>query len=102
MQPAPQPHGYVVSEEDFPLIEPQATRTFSQSLYLHDREFERGERYIVEWTYKNEVETWEGGVNTLDGPTQQLFGGERIPHIWTGELSTRSAFNVAPGESDGG
>ena len=95
VQPEPLPHGYVVSENDFPLIAPKTTRAFTQRLDLCADALEAGERYLIEWTYENEIETWLGGAKTLDGPTSELFDGERIPYIWTGTLSNTSAVAVA-------
>jgi len=36
------------------------------------------------WVYKNSITKWKGGLNTLNGPTKELFNGETIPYIWTG------------------
>lgn len=41
----------------------------------------------VSYTYENTVTRWEGGIRTVDGPTQAVFGGGPIPHIWTGKLT---------------
>ena len=98
VQPEPLPHGYVVSEDDFPLIAPGRTRVFTQRLDVRADALEAGQRYLVEWTYENDIETWAGGAETLDGATSELFDGERIPHIWTGRLSVTSALTVAGGE----
>jgi hypothetical protein len=95
VQPEPLPHGYVVTERDFPLLEPGATRAFAQSLDLPASALGSGGSFVVEWTYENEIERWTGGVQTLDGPTQELFGGERIPHIWTGRLAVTADLLVA-------
>ena len=48
----------------------------------------------VTWTYENDITRWEGGAQTLDGVTEPLFGGEEIPHIWTGELVVRTGWVV--------
>ena len=98
VQPEPLPHGYVVSEDDFPLIAPGTTRVFTQRLDVRADALEAGQRYLVEWTYENEIETWVGGAETLDGPTSELFDGERIPYIWTGTLSATSALAVGEGD----
>lgn len=95
VQPEPQPHGYVVSEADFPLVEPGASRTFEQVLDLSDPNLRAGGTFVVEWTYENEIVEWKGGAQTLDGPTKELFGGTRIPHIWTGRLTTTSELRIA-------
>ena len=100
VQPEPLPHGYVVSEDDFPLIAPGTIRTFTQRLDVRADVLEAGERYLVEWTYENEIETWVGGAETLDGPTSELFDGARIPYIWTGTLSVASAIDVAGGDGE--
>jgi len=103
--PEPRPHGYVVGEEDFPLIEPGETLTATQSFTLDPFArgggatarrpgFEEGTAVSVRWTYRNSIRRWEGGAPTLDGRTKQLFGGEDIPHIWTGELAVRTRWTV--------
>ena len=55
-----------------------------------------GGTFWVEWTYENQVERWEGGLLTMDGPTQELFGGEDIPHIWLGSLRSGTTIEVVP------
>lgn len=87
IQPEPRPHGVVVGEHDFPELPAKGARSFTQTLVL-PRDLSPGP-LGVEWTYENRIERWQGGVQTLDGPTQALFGGERIPGIWLGELSVR-------------
>ena len=95
MQPEPQPHGIVVGEEDFHLIEPNSEVTFIQTLHLRP-ELGDGGTLWVEWTYENQVERWEGGRMTMDGPTVELFGGEDIPYIWLGTVSVGSPIEVVP------
>ena len=94
IQPHPRPHGYVVTEDDFHAIEPGQIRTFDQTLRIPG-DLPPG-TYPVRWTYGNRIERWEGGVQTLDGPTRPLFGGERIPGIWTGTLEYRFEVVVQP------
>jgi hypothetical protein len=106
MQPDPRPHGYVVTEEDFHLLGPGEEKTFTQSLYVARvapggrsverlEGFEKGGAFRVRWTYENSVTQWKGGAMTLDGPTQSLFGGGPIPHIWTGRVEAEAALQVA-------
>ncbi|MEM9459371.1 MAG: hypothetical protein AAGF11_34650 [Myxococcota bacterium] len=92
-QPEPRPHGYVVTEADFHAIDPDATVGFTQTLRIPS-DWSPGVR-SVRWVCRNKVERWKGGVQTLDGPTRELFGGERIPGIWTGTLEYR--FEVVVG-----
>lgn len=42
----------------------------------------------------NQITRWEGGVQTLDGPTKALFGGGDIPHIWTGRLVVETSWTL--------
>lgn len=92
-QPGPHPHGYVVSERDFPAIPPGTTQRFNQPLKL-DREAIGAVAgpLRLRWTYRNHIESWAGGVQTLDGPTRPLFGGGPIPGIWLGETKTEATF----------
>lgn len=94
MQPPPRPHGYVVTEADFHAIEPGATLSFTQTLRV-PADTKPG-TYPVRWVYRNEVERWKGGAQTLDGPTKDLFGGEAIPGIWIGEQEFRFEVVVQP------
>jgi hypothetical protein len=95
-QPEPHPHGYVVSERDFPAISPGTTRRFTQPLRLApDSLGSTAGDLQVRWTYRNKISSWSGGVQTLDGPTKSLFGGGPIPGIWLGEISTTAALPVA-------
>ena len=87
-QPEPHPHGYVVSERDFPPLAPGVTRRFTQPLFLDPKLADASPGDLqVRWTYRNKIESWAGGTETLDGPTKTLFGGGRIPGIWLGELT---------------
>lgn len=100
------PHGYQVSESDFPLIAPGATREFTQSFSLDPMKpgpgtaterrkgFEAGKTVRVTWTYENTTRRWPGGVQTFGGPTKGLFDGGDIPHIWTGKLSVQMTWTV--------
>jgi hypothetical protein len=103
--PEPQPHGYVVTEADFHLLEPGAETSFEQPFTIDPfppgdgdparlAGFESGSTVPVRWTYENSLTRWEGGWQTLDGVTQPLFGGEEIPHIWTGQLAVRMEWQV--------
>lgn len=93
MQPEPRPHGIVVDEGDFHELPPGKTIEFTQSLRLPD-DVAPG-TLSVRWEYSNQVKQWEGGVQTLDGPTKALFGGGPIPGIWVGEVET--SFDVTVG-----
>jgi hypothetical protein len=95
-QPEPRPHGIVVGEQDFPLLPPRSTTAFEQTLSLRGDAFSKGGGYTITWTYSNAINKWEGGKQTLDGPTVELFGGERIPHIWLGRVSTSTDVLVNP------
>ena len=103
--PEPRPHGYVVTERDFHLIEPGKELTFTQPFTIDpfarrgrntERRpgFERGSQVAVRWTYENSITRWEGGVETFDGPTKPLFDGKDIPWIWTGKLSVKLTWIV--------
>jgi hypothetical protein len=94
-EPSP-PHGYLPRESDFPLLAPGETKTFTQSLPLDASGLAAGGRFDVEWTYSNSVTEWKGGAQTLDGPTQPLFGGGPIPHIWTGRVSISAPIALEP------
>jgi hypothetical protein len=91
MQPEPRPHGIVVTEADFHELAPGESRSFTQTLRL-PADLAPG-TISVRWQYSNQVDRWEGGVQTLDGPTKELFGGGPIPGIWVGKLEVR--FDVA-------
>lgn len=106
--PTPRPHGYKVSEADFPLIAPGAEATFAQSFSLDPmmpgggnntarrKGFEAGTALKVSWEYENTVVRWPAGVQTLDGPTATLFEGKDIPYIWTGKVSTSTTWTAPP------
>lgn len=88
-QPPPRAHGIRVGESDFQLIDPGQTRTFPQTVTLPAPGV-----YDVTWEYRNAVERWEGGRQTLDGPTEELFGGGPIPHIWLGSRKVATSLVV--------
>lgn len=104
--PEPRPHGYVITEIDFPLLAPGESRTVTQKFTLDPMlpgrgtttrrrpGFEAGKQVSVTWVYQNKVTRWQGGLQTLDGPTRTLFEGKPIPHIWTGKLSTKLVWTV--------
>jgi hypothetical protein len=94
MQPEPRPHGIVVTEADFHELPPGGTRSFTPTLQL-PADLAPGTLW-VRWQYSNRVDQWKGGIQTLDGPTKELFGGQRIPGIWVGELEVRFAVEVGP------
>lgn len=105
--PEPRPHGYKVSEADFPLIAPHTEITFTQSFSLDPmtpgsgtstarrKGFEAGTAVKVSWEYENKLVRWPSGAPTLDGPSAALFDGKDIPHLWTGKVSTSASW-VAP------
>ncbi len=77
------PHGYVVTENDFHLIESNSEIIFKQTLLIDSAEIKTDlNKTHLEWTYKNKISKWEGGIQTLDGPTNKLFGGKEIPPMW--------------------
>ena len=84
------PHGYILSEKDFYMLQPGEELRFQQSLEIK----EPGE-YILVWNYKNEGKVWKGGIETLDGPTVELFNGEEVPNIWVGENSVEKMLEIA-------
>jgi hypothetical protein len=89
--PPPRPHGYVVTEKDFHLIEPGAEARFEQTLAT--RGLKSGKHRVV-WSYSNSITKWAGGAQTLDGPTKRLFGGKEIPFIWTGTVKAESVLEI--------
>ncbi len=106
VEPSPRPHGVVIDEPDFPLLAPGEERVFEQSFTLDPMQpgagtktarrpgFEDGKEIEVTLTYENEITRWAGGTETLDGPTRRLFDGKDIPHIWTGQLSTKATWRI--------
>ncbi|MFA6431272.1 MAG: hypothetical protein WCV91_02675 [Candidatus Margulisiibacteriota bacterium] len=86
IQPEPRPHGYVVTEKDFNLIDPGKEVSFVQNFYFQKVDGTKEEFADLTWVYKNFIKAWPGGKITLDGTTESLFGGGDIPNIWTGEI----------------
>jgi hypothetical protein len=83
------PHGYVVTEDDFHLIGPNKEIIFKQTLSIDSTKIKSNSiKTQLEWTYENNVSKWEGGKMTPDGPTKQLFNGEKIPYIWVGKINS--------------
>ena len=95
LQPEPHPHGYVVTEQDFFLIEPGSEQVFTQSLIITEQMSQAGE-LVVEWIYENRSRSWPGGIQTMDGITQPLFGGGDISHIWVNRLTVSTRVAVTP------
>jgi hypothetical protein len=93
LQPEPHPHGYLISEKDFFVIAPGASKTFPQTLYVTDRFISPG-AYEIEWMYENKQRKFPGGANTLDGVTKPLFGGKDVEDLWVGSLSTRAKLRL--------
>lgn len=87
IEPESPPHGYHLDERDFHLLEPGQGVAFWQRIHLAGLVASRP--IDVQWTCENSARRWEGGVETLDGPTSPLFGGEDVPFLWLGRLSTR-------------
>lgn len=104
--PEPHPHGYKVTEVDFPLLAAGEEKAFEQPFSLdpmlpgpgtataRKAGFETGKSVKVRWRYGNSITRWKGGAATLDGPTNELFGGNDIPYIWTGDLSTEATWSA--------
>ena len=105
-EPEPRPHGYAITEIDFPLLAPGEEQVFEQTFTLDPMVpgpgtktarrpgFESGVSAKVRWVYENKLVRWPGGAKTLDGPSNTLFGGGDIPHIWTGTLTVESGWVV--------
>jgi hypothetical protein len=83
------PHGYVVTEKDFHLINPYEELVFEQTLSVDSSKIKtKSSKTNLEWFYENKISRWEGGVQTLDGPTKKLFEGQEIPYIWVGKIDS--------------
>ncbi|NNK85225.1 MAG: hypothetical protein HKO91_06720 [Desulfobacterales bacterium] len=83
------PHGYVVTEDDFHLIDPNKEIIFKQTLSIDSTKIKSNLiKPHLEWTYENNVAKWEGGKMTQDGPTKKLFSGDKIPYIWVGKINS--------------
>jgi hypothetical protein len=86
LQPEPRPHGIVVGEHDFFLLEKGEEATREQAVRIPSKGALDGDAAVgLLWSYANKVESWPGNIQTLDGPTRELFGGATIPFIWTGK-----------------
>jgi len=83
------PHGYVVTENDFHIIDPKSEIIFEQTLLIDDSDIDKDRnKTYIKWVYKNKISKWEGGIKTLDGQTKQLFDGNEIPYIWQGKVES--------------
>lgn len=81
------PHGYVVTENDFHLIDPNKEMIFKQTISIDSTNIKsKSSRAHLKWIYENKISRWEGGIKTLDGPTKKLFDGGKIPYIWIGKI----------------
>lgn len=76
VQPIPR-DGYVPSEDDFHELPPNGRLQFSQKLLLA-RTLPPG-NLTVEWEYQNPLDSW---------PAKLSNGGEPIPGIWRGRLTS--------------
>ena len=89
------PHGYVVTENDFHLINSKSEMIFEQILSIDDADIENDLSDIyLEWTYTNKISKWEGNIKTLDGPTKELFDGKEIPYIWQGKVESKITVKI--------
>jgi len=84
LEEGPPPHGYVVSEKDFYLIEAKHKKQFGTRVAVPVKD-----PLALEWVYSNQISSWRGGAQTLDGKTKILFGGREIPYIWSGSIEKR-------------
>ena len=90
--PEMHPHGYLPRESDFRLIEPGAELVVAQPVPV-PADLPRGTHRIA-WSYQNGVDRWPGGVMTMDGPTEPLFGGGPIPGMFVGDAQFYWTFEV--------
>ena len=67
------------SEKDFYLIATNDKKIFRQKILLQVKN-----SVSLQWIYRNQLTSMEGGIETLDGQNKALFNGDRIPYIWTG------------------
>jgi hypothetical protein len=96
-QPDLHPHGYVVTEADFPEIGPNTTTVVEQTLDLSPGVLDgQAGTLRLRWRYANSIAAWKGGAQTLDGPTRSLFGGGPIPGIWRGQATVELGLPLAP------
>jgi hypothetical protein len=104
--PEPRPHGYIITEKDFHLVDPSAALSFQQSFTIDPfaRDgglgtarlpgFETGKTVRVNWVYENRISKWPKNQPVFDGPTREIFGGDEIPFIWVGKLTTNLSWTV--------
>jgi hypothetical protein len=104
--PEPRPHGYLIGEQDFVLIEPGTVLDFDQSFTIDPMQpgagtrtarrpgFVAGATAKISWTFANQLRAFPGGAQTMDGVTKPLFGGGDVPLLWLGELSCSFAWTV--------
>jgi hypothetical protein len=103
--PEPRPHGYVVTDKDFHLLEPGQSKAFEQRFTIDPMArgtratkrrpgFELGAGVPVRWVYENKIRSWVGGKRSVDGPTRTLFDGGVIPGIWKGRLAVSGTWTV--------
>jgi hypothetical protein len=78
---APPPHGYMLSEKNFYLIASKDKKIFRQKILLQVKN-----SVSLQWIYRNQLTSMEGGIETLDGQNKAFFNGDRIPYIWTGMI----------------
>lgn len=89
------PHGYVVTESDFHIIYSNSEVIFEQTLLIDEVGLENDiNNFYLKWIYVNKISRWEGGIETLDGPTKRLFNGKEIPYIWQGEIESTIAIEI--------
>ena len=89
------PHGYIVTEEDFHLIDPNSEIVFKHTLSIDETKIETDSNEIyLNWVYENKISKWEGDITTLDGPTKKIFGGKEIPYIWKGKVESKIALEI--------
>ena len=50
--------------------------------------------FPLENDIKNMITPSKGGIQTLDGPTKNLFGGKDIPDLWRGKLEVKADWRV--------
>jgi len=90
------PHGYIVTEADFHLVDPNSEIVFKHTLSIDETKIETDSNEIyLNWVYENKISKWEGDITTLDGPTKKLFGGKEIPYIWKGKVESKIALEIA-------
>jgi hypothetical protein len=86
------PHGYVVTESDFHIISSKSEIIFKQTLLIDEECLENDiNNFYLQWIYVNKISRWKGGIETLDGPTRELFSGKEIPYIWLGKIESTIA-----------